>query len=87
MRHTVAPVLNQIRLKQFVLLCKDAVAQLTRIAHGDFLIPALLADHLLPLERVKARQRDIQTRQGYVHRRVLHILRKVEVSGKRQTDA
>ena len=54
MTHTVPPVLDKAALEQQILLRIDTVGKVTRIAHGNLLIPALLTHHLLTLEGIEA---------------------------------
>ena len=56
--HGVFSVFNQIRLEEQILFGRDAVAESSRIAHGDLLIPTLLADGMFPLEREGTAHRD-----------------------------
>ena len=58
MLHSVSPVFNQIRLEEQILFGRDAVAESSRIAHGDLLIPTFLADCPLPLEGESTAHRD-----------------------------
>ena len=81
---TVLPVLDQVALQQFVLLRLDAVLQRSLVVHRYFLIPALLAHHLLPSERVDALQVDAQVGKTQVDGRVLQVLRKVHTRRQAQ---
>ena len=85
MIHTVAPVLRQTRLHEFLLFCMDGVLKITRILQGDFLIPALLAYPVLALEGIETRHTDVQLRQCQVDSRVAHVL--VGAHGKVQRHA
>ena len=85
MIHTVAPVLRQTRLHEFLLFRMDGVLKITGILQGDFLIPALLSYSIFTLEGIEARYADVHLRQRQVDSGVAHIL--VSTHGKVQRHA
>ena len=85
MLHTVAPVAREFGVEQLVFLGRDGVAELAGIAHRDFLIPALLAGHLLAFEGIEAADGDVQVGHGQGDGGVAHVL--VEVHGGTQGHA
>ena len=44
------PIFHEVRLEELVFLRRDAVGEGTGIAHGDLLVPSLVAHPLFPLE-------------------------------------
>ena len=71
----VFPIFHQIRLEKLVLFCRNAVREGSRITHGDLLIPTLLANRFLSLERENLRHGHGQARQGQRDRGVtLHLV-------------
>ena len=85
MVHTVAPVLRQTRLHEFLLFRMNSVLKITGILQGDFLIPALLSYSIFTLEGIEARYADVHLRQCQVDSGVAHIL--VSTHGKVQRHA
>ena len=49
-REAIVPVLDEVGLEEAVLLRGDAIAELSRVADADLLVPALCPDTLLALE-------------------------------------
>ena len=84
---SVAPILDEGTMHQLILLGIDAVGDVTRIAHGNLLVPFLVAHHLLSAERIEARDADVQVGQRHGYRRVAHILREVGGRAERHSDA
>ena len=72
--HTITPVSRQTGVEQQVFLGSDGVAQLSRVTHGNLLVPAFLARHLLSFEGIEAADGDIQVGHGQSDGRVAHIL-------------
>ena len=72
--HTVAPIFNQARFEQAVLLGRNTIGELARIRHRDFLIPTLLPHLPLAAERIKAIERKSQVGQRHCDGRIAHIL-------------
>lgn len=65
----------------------DLVGQRTRIAHGNLLIPALVAHLLLAPEGIEAGYGDIQVGQRHGQRGVAHVLRHVGSGAERHAYA
>ena len=61
--HAVAPILDEVGFEQQILLGVDRIAQMSRIAHGDFLIPSLLACHFLAFEGIETAYGNVQVGQ------------------------
>ena len=62
-------------MHQFILFDFDSlIGQVTRVTHGDLLIPALITHRLLALKGIEVGNVDIHFRQGHVHCGVTHIL-------------
>ena len=88
MRHTILPVLTQAGMHQFILFYANGlIGQVTRISHGDLLIPALVAHRLLTLERIEVGNADVHFRQAQIHRRVTHVLTGTNRSTERHAKA
>ena len=85
MLHTVLPILGEAGLHQLVFLRIDGVAETTRILHGDFLIPTLIACSTLALEGIEARHVDVHVWQRQRNAGVAHVL--VQVGGEAQRHA
>ena len=85
--HAVLPVLDEVGVQQLFFFRRDGVGEMTRVAHGDFLIPALLACHVLALERIEARDGNVQVGHGERHGGIAHVLSQVERRRQRQADA
>ena len=64
MLDAVAPVLDEVRLEDLVFLRGDGVGHLSRVGHGDFLVPAFLAHLALAAEGIEAREGDAEVGQG-----------------------
>ena len=84
--HAVPPVLDEAALEEQVLLGVDAVRKRTGIAHGNLLVPSLLARHLLSLEGIEAVELDGEVWQGEGNAAVPDLLGKVERAAQRQPD-
>ena len=56
---TVSPVFDEVRLEQFVLFCLDRVGEAACVAYGNLLVPALVANDMLALERIEPADADI----------------------------
>ena len=54
MTHVILPVFGKTGVQQFILLRVDGVVEITRVTHGDFLVPAIIAHLLLTLEWIEA---------------------------------
>ena len=65
--HTVAPVLCQAGVHQFVFLSMYLVLELTSIAHTNLLVPTLLTHHVLSAEGIELRHVDVQIRHRQVY--------------------
>ena len=85
--HAVLPVLDEVGVQQLFLFRRDGVGEMTRVAHGNLLIPALLACHVLALERIEARDGNVQVGHGERHGGIAHVLSQVERRRQRQADA
>ena len=85
--HAVAPVLGEAGVHEFVLLGADFVFELSGIADGDFLVPALVADGLLALEGVEVGHGDVEVGQRERYGGVAHVLVEVEGGGQRHAQA
>ena len=75
--HSVAPVLDEVRLEQLVFLRGDGVGEMSRVTHRNFLVPPFFSHHFLAFEGVEARNRDVQVWQRHGDGRVAHILRQI----------
>ena len=64
MTHSVAPVLEEIAMKYFVILGRDTVLDSTCIRKSNLLIPTLLANRHFALEWIHSCQSNIESRQG-----------------------
>ena len=84
--HAVAPVLDKVRLEELAFLRRDAVGELSGVAHGYFLIPSLLAHLPFAAEGIEAREGDAEVGQGDGNRRVAHVLRQVARGGDGEAD-
>ena len=82
--HAVAHVFERSFREDFVLGGLHRVGQLTRILHRDLLVPAILSDLLLALERIDARDIEDHRRQRYGDRLVLRVLRDGHVCRERE---
>ena len=75
-------------MHQFVFLYLDGlIRQITRITHGDLLIPALIAHNLLSFEGEEVGNVDIHFRQRQIHRRVTHVLVGTDRRAERHANA
>lgn len=75
--HAVAPILDQIRVKQFTFFRVNRVAELPGITDGDFLIPPLGTHNMPPLERIEAGKIEVEIGQGEGNGLVAHVLIKI----------
>ena len=80
-REAIVPVLDEVGLEEAVLLRGDAIAELSRVADADLLVPALCPDTLLALEGVDTVHTDSDIRQAHRDHRVGRGLRRFDRGG------
>ena len=61
--HSITPILDQIRVKQFTFFRVNRVAELPGITDGDFLIPPLSTHNMSPFERIEAGKIEVEVGQ------------------------